>query len=575
MNTRRSGLGIGIGAAALAALCVSVTCRAQAYLDPAQIGTPPIDAWTTYHGDYSGRHYSPLQQINPGNVHLLSLAWQYRANTDPAHAISGGSVAQAAPIILGPGARAGGLIKSTPLLVNGVLYFSTPDNAWAIDAQDGREIWHFHWRTEGGEYIGNRGMAMYKGWLYFGTPDGHLVSLDAASGRERWHVRVAPVQQAYYVSAAPVVVKNHLIVGMSGDALDVPAWIESRDLQTGKLQWKWYVDPAAGTPAAATWPNDKARRNGGGATWQPVTYDPTLNLIYVPTGNPDPSYAPERRVGANLYTCSLVALDPDTGRMVWYYQTSPNDAWDFDSTQVPVLFDATFAGRPRQLVAQATRNGMFFLLDRRTGEHLLSARLAPSVNWSTGFNAQGQPVRNPAKLNQRGGALISPSNGGVQNWAPPTYLPETGLLYLNAAQGFDIHYAYAPPGAPAGELGHMAQAVGGYDLSLRAIDVTSGQARWIHAYAGSEWNPPRPHLVGGLLGTASGLVFSGAPAGGPGGFMVAYAAQSGRQLWHAVLPALVSNTPITYRLDGRQYVVFAANDTLYAYALPPSPQLDR
>jgi alcohol dehydrogenase (cytochrome c) len=215
-------------------------------------------------------------------------------------------------------------------------------------------------------------------------------------------------------------------------------------------------------------------------------------------------YHPELRKGDNLYSCSLVALNPDTGKMVWYFQTSPNEAWDFDSNQVPVLIDTTIDGRPRKVVAQANRNGTYYLFDRATGEHLVSALLAESVNWTPGFDKTGRPIRDPGKMYQRGGALISPSNGGIQNWVPPTYMPETGLLYFNAMQGFDIHYTYGDPDPVTGELGHQSQAVGGYDMSLRAIDVKTGKAKWIHRYAGSEWNPPPPHRVGGLLSTAGG-----------------------------------------------------------------------
>jgi acido-empty-quinoprotein group A len=546
--------------------CASLA-QSQAYLLPDDIGKPPIDSWTTYHGDYSGRHYSSLQQINHTSIKNLSFAWTYRANRSAQGANTGGSVETAVPVTLSPGAINGGLIKATPLMVNGVLYFSAPDHAWAVDARNGREIWHYFWRTAGGEYIGNRGMAMYKGWLYFGTPDGHLVSLDAATGRERWHKQIGSVNDNYFVSAAPMIVKDHLIVGLSGDSMDVPAWLESRDPDTGELQWKWFATPEPGSPDAKSWPNEAALHAGGGMTWQPVTYDPKLNLIYLTTGNPDPPYAPEKRAGDNLYTCSTVALDPDTGKMRWYYQTSPNEAWDFDSNQVGVLIDGVIRGKPRNLIAQATRNGMYFLLDRSNGEHLQSAQTAESVNWAMGFNDKGQPVRNPAKLNQNGGVLLSPSNGGIQNWTPPAFLPEAGLLYFNAMQGFDIHYSYGELDSGGGR-GHVAQAVGGYDLSLRALDVFSGKIRWIHRYAGSEWNPPRPNLIGGLLATAGNLVFSGAPAGGPGGFLVAFDPREGRALWHATLPAPLSNTPITYLMDGHQYLVFAANDTLYAFVQP-------
>jgi acido-empty-quinoprotein group A len=542
---------------------------AHAQLDMETLGQPPVDTWPTYHGDYTGQHYSTLKQIRQRNVRDLGLVWQYRLNKSEQGAIVGGAVETPVPIRLGPGALAGGQIKATPLFIDGVLYFSAPDHAWAVDARSGREVWHYFWKTSGGEYIGNRGMAMYGDWVYFGTPDGHLVSLEARTGRERWHVQIGDVRLNYYVSAAPVVVGDKLIVGVSGDALDVAGWVEARDPTTGDPIWKWFTTPRAGEPGADTWPSDFAREHGGGMAWQPVTYDPELDLIYVSVGNPNPMYAPEVRTGDNLYSCSVVAIDPNTGEMVWYYQTSSNEAWDFDGNQVPILVDAEIDGEMRKLVIQATRNGMYFLLDRATGEHIVSSVLAESVNWHTGFNANGQPIRNPQKLNQDGGALISPSNGGVQNWTPPAFLPATGLLYINAMQGFDVHYTYGEPDPVTGERGHRAQSVGGYDLSLRAIDITNGEAKWIHRYAGSEWDPPRPHLVGGLLATAGELVFSGAPAGGPrdGGFMVAYDPSNGRQLWHAILPARPSNTPITYMMDGRQYLVFAADDTLYAYAL--------
>ncbi len=542
--------------------------QAHAQLDTRLIGKPPVDTWPTFHGDYSGQHYSTLQQINQRNVKNLQQVWAYRLNTAPRGAIVGGTVDTPIAVQLGGGAINGGQMKATPLYVNETLYFSIPDHAWAVDARTGREIWHYYWKTSGGEYIGNRGMAMYGDWLYFGTPDGYLISLDAKTGKERWHKQVGDVRLNYFASPAPVVVKDKLLVGVAGDALDVPGWIEARNPETGEVIWKWFTTPGKGEPGANTWPSDYAREHGGGMTWQPVTYDPELNLIYLPTGNPNPVYVPEMRKGDNLYSCSIVAINPDTGKMVWYYQTSPNEAWDFDANQVPVLIDTTIEGRPRKVVAQATRNGMYFLLDRVTGEHIVSSQYAESVNWSLGFNAKGQPIRNPAKLDQNGGALISPSNGGVQNWVAPAYLPETGLLYLNAMQGFDIHYTFGTPDPVTGERGHQAQAVGGYDMSLRAIDIKTGKARWIHRYAGSEWNPPRPQLVGSLLATAGELVFAGAPAGGPGGFMVAYNPENGRQLWHATLPARVSNTPITYMMGGAQYFLFAADDTLYAYALP-------
>ena len=202
------------------------------------------------------------------------MSWLYRANTNTQGAISGGAVPEAVAYRLGPGALAGGLLKATPLAVNGVLYMSAPDHAWAIDAHSGREIWHFFWRTKGGDHIGNRGLGMYGNWLYFETPDGYVVSLDAATGKERWHKQIVDVRSEYFTTVAPVIVRNHLILGMGGDALDVPGWLESRDPETGEIQWKWYTTPRAGEPGADTWPDAYAMEHGGGMPWTPVTYDP-------------------------------------------------------------------------------------------------------------------------------------------------------------------------------------------------------------------------------------------------------------------------------------------------------------
>ena len=536
------------------------SCLAQAVLDPALLGKPPVDSWPTYHGDYSGRHYSTLNQISQSNVGRLGLAWLYRANINQQGAQTGGDVPEPIPFRLGPGALAGGLLKSTPLLVNGVLYFSAPDHAWAVDARNGREIWHFFWKTRGGEHIGNRGLGMYGHWLYLETPDGYIVCLDAESGKERWHKQIADMRSEYYATTSPIIIRNHVIVGLSGDALDVPAWLESRDPETGEIQWKWYTTPRAGEPGIETWPDPYAAQHGGGMTWQPVTYDPDLNLIYIGTGNPNPVYHGDLRKGDNLYTASIVAVNPDTGKMAWYFQSSPHDTHDWDATQVPVLFDMNINGRPRKLLAQASRNGFFFVLDRATGKNLVTSRYVESPNWFKGVDTRGEPVPDPEKESQVGGTLISPNNGGAANWTPPTYDPQTELFYLNTAQGYEIHYSFNTGGPPS-EAGHTSQAVGGIEASLRAIDPKTGKLRWVHKYAGSEWNPPRPEHLGGLLSTAGKLLFAGAP----GGFFVAYDPETGRQLWHAAFDKDLSNTPITYMLDGVQYILAAAGDTMYAF----------
>jgi alcohol dehydrogenase (cytochrome c) len=268
---------------------------AQRGLDPALLLRPPTDAWPTYNGDYSGRRFSTLTKINASNVNGLSLAWASRVS-------------------VATGTGAAPAIKSTPIQIDGVLYVTTPDHVWAIDARSGREIWHHAWQSSGGNHLANRGVAVYGEWLYFETPDDNLVSLNIKDGTERWHKPIADLNQFYYGSTAPVIVKNHVIAGVSGDDLDIPGYLESHDPVTGDLQWRWYTVPQKkGDPGMETWPNEDMARHGGGMTWQPITYDPELNLIYVTTGNPQPVIAHKNRPGANLFTGSIVALNPDTG----------------------------------------------------------------------------------------------------------------------------------------------------------------------------------------------------------------------------------------------------------------------
>jgi alcohol dehydrogenase (cytochrome c) len=536
-------------------------------LTRAQILNPPPDCWPSYHGDYSGRHFSPLTQINQSNVKNLTLAWVTRLSTSSAGAIIGGEGPEpvpggsSTPTIVGNGR---GDIKATPLIVNGMIYISNPDNAYAIDARTGKEIWHYFWRTRGGNHIGNRGMAMYGNWLYFETPDDYIISLDAATGKERWHKMIADVKAAYFSTPAPLVVGNHLIVGMGGDALDVPAWLESRDLETGDIQWKWFATPRPGEPGAETWPDAFSMERGGGMPWQTPTYDPDLDLLFVPTGNPQPVLIGDGRKGDDLWTASIVALNPNTGKMAWHFQASPHDTHDWDATQVPVLIDGTIGGQPRKLVAQASRNGMFFVLDRATGKNVLSKQFAESANWSLGFAANGSPVPNPLKEAQVGGALVSPNNGGAANWAPPSFNPRTGLFYVNVVQGFEEVYRTVQPGEKVSASGGASEhALGGLGARLQAIDYQTGVTKWAHPYPGTETSGPRPEAQGGILNTAGDVMF----AGGPSGHIIAYDPANGKILWHSGLASTLSNTPVTYMLDGRQYLAVAAGDLFYTFSL--------
>ena len=492
---------------------------------------PATDAWPSFNGDFTGRRFSPLTKINDKNVKNLSLAWSYR--------VTGQS---AAPI------------KATPLQVNGILYFSSPDHVWAIDARTGKEVWHFTWQGKGGNHIGNRGVGILNETVYVETPDCHLVALNIKDGKERWRQTICDLDLFYYASAAPIIIGNHVIVGVSGDDLDIPGYLQSHDPATGALQWRWYVVPQkAGDPGLETWPNLEMARHGGGMTWQPVTYDPELNSIFVTTGNPQPVVAYANRPGANLFTASIVALDPDTGKMKWYFQASPHDTHDWDATQTAVLIDGEFQGQPRKLIAQASRNGKFFLLDRTTGKALVSSDFV-TTNWSLGFDAQGQPIPNPAKDPQVDGSLVTPNQGGATNWPSPSFSPQTGLFYVSAAQAYSVWYIYDAGKNPMGWGGTDR---GGWSQNMvQAIDYKTGKIRWSHTWEGSG--------LSGLLSTAGNLLFSG---DGSSGNFVALNATTGDPLWRAGVRTSVSNGPITYTLDGLQYVVVAAGDTLWAFVL--------
>jgi acido-empty-quinoprotein group A len=507
--------------------------RAQG-LDPKALRDKPVDTWPTYNGDYSGRRFSPLKQINNSNVQNLSLAWAARFNPGTA-----GSVVQ---------------IKSTPLLVNGVLYFTSPNNVWAADVRTGAELWHYQYPANTGSTIGNRGVGMYENWLFFETPDSHLVSLDASTGKERWKVEIADPKLDYTSTVAPVIVGNHVLVGIGGDHLDNPGFLESRDPETGALQWKWWTTPRKGEPGIETWPDEYAAAHGTGQTWMPGTYDPELNLYYIGTGNPNPVMADKSRKGDNLYTCSIVAVNPDTGKLVWYYQVSPHDVHDWDAVETPVLVDGTIDGKPRKLLLQASRNGYFFVLDRTNGEHILTKPFIETLNWAKQINAKGQPVADPAKFPSTDGVLVSPASGGATNWPAPTFSPETGLFYVGSSRSFSMYYLTDTDERPEGWAG-LDNEAGEEKGALLALDYRTGDIKWRH-----DW--PSGSGVVALLSTAGDLLFTSNQKN-----FIAFDATAGKVLWHAGLTANPSAGPITYMLDGKQYVLVPAGDTLFAFRL--------
>jgi acido-empty-quinoprotein group A len=510
--------------------------------------------WPTYHGDYSGRHFSPLDQITRENIKHLSLAWVYRTHVSSSGAILGGDQNQ------GPESESarGSTIKSIPLMVDGVLYFSVPNHAYAVDAATGREIWHYIWRGRGA--IGNRGMAKWGHWLYFETPDNNLVSLEAVSGRERWHKVIVAPDQSNFSTVAPVVIGNHVITGTAGDSGKNSGWLEARDPETGDVQWRWYSTPRAGQPGIESWPNAQASGRGAGGPWQPPTYDPELHLIYVSTGNPAPVYIGEARPGANLWTSSIVALSLDTGKLVWYYQCSPHDTHDWDATEVPVLIDGNFKGHPRKLLATANRNGYFYLLDRETGRALLVKPFIPTANGYRGLDANNVLIPDPAKEPQLGGTLVSPSSDGAANYPAPSFDPETGLFYVNSTQSFSIYYANPDASTPDSSGLTREWHTGLFHSALLAVDYRTGLIKWRHDYAGTGfWSSTYP----GVLTTAGKLLLSGDPTND----FVARDPSTGQDLWHSGVGSQVTNSPQTYFLNNRQYITVAAGDQLFSFSL--------
>ena len=498
-------------------------------LDPGAFLKPPSDTWPTYNGDYSGRRYSTLTQVNKSNVASLTLAWAFQTHSTT--------------------------LKSTPLEVNGVLYFTTPDNVWAIDARTGRPIWHFN-RPSQGDHVGHRGVAMYKDRLYFGTPDAHLICLNARDGKQIWDVEVADVQFGYYISLAPLIVKGRVIVGTSGDQADIPHFLEALDPENGKVIWRWDSLPKPGAPGSETWPDEDALAHGGGPTWMTGTYDPDLNIIYWGTGNPHPVLAGVGREGANLYTCSIVALNADTGKLVWYYQPSPHDTHDWDAVETPVLFDADFQGRTRKLLAQASRNGYFFLLDRTTGEHLLTAPFV-RTDWASGLDSNGQPISTRAKEPQLDGSLVAAYEEGATNWMAPSFDPDTKLFYVNAQEGFTLYYLTLNANKkPEGHQGGAASPLWSRAL-LVAIDYRTGKIRWTKEQGEGAAHP-------GILTTAGHLLITGDVSGN----LLVLDPEDGRTLWHIYAGGLLGSSPMTYELEGRQYILTAVDSVVYAWALP-------
>jgi alcohol dehydrogenase (cytochrome c) len=486
---------------------------------------PPADSWLTFHGNYSGQRHANLGEITPENVGQLQQIWRFQTGQNQQ-------------------------IKASPIVANGILYVTTPDNIWAADVRTGRELWHYQNPPNNAFHIGHRGAAIYKDSVYLTTPDCHLVALNAKDGKVKWDVVIADSNKGYWSTNAPLVVAtktgSHVLVGVSGDFDNLAGQLKSIDAETGKTQWIFYSTP----PPGGKHPNSGGAT--GGQMWTTGTYDPDLNLVYVGTGNPTPVLNGEVRPGDNPWTCSILAIHPDTGKLAWGFQASPHDTHDWDANEVPVLVDAQFNGKPRKMLMQASRNGYFFVLDRTNGKSLLTAPFA-TVNWAKGIDSEGRPIPDPAKYPAKDGILVAPNESGATNFRPPSFDPKTGLFIVSAQDGYGIYFFKSEHGTYGWAGADYAVAGKAF---LRAIDYQTGKIVWNHPIGDGAG-------TAGVLTTETGLTFSGDVTGN----VMALRTTDGATLWHQNIGRM-GNGPIAYELDGREYIVVGGGGSLYAFALP-------
>jgi alcohol dehydrogenase (cytochrome c) len=508
--------------------------------DPAQ--------WLMFGGDYTSRRNSPLTQLTPRNVSQLTPQWLFQT----------------------PAPAPGRGFESTPVVLDGVMYVTGNFNhAWALDARTGRQIWHYQ-RTLPDRLrvccgMVNRGPAVLGDKLYMGTLDAHLVALDRKTGNVVWDATVEEPKNGYSVTLAPLVVKNKVIVGVSGGDYATRGFIDAYDAETGTRVWRFYTIPGAGEPGSETWPGVEPMLRGGGAVWTTGAYDPALNLVYYGTGNPNPDYYGDDRKGDNLYTCSLLAIDADTGKLKWHYQFTPHDIHDWDSTQVPVLGDIVIGGQPRKVVMLANRNGFFYVLDRESGRLLLGKPFT-GTKWAREIGPDGRPIV-LEDVGTRENCL--PDQRGGTNFMPPSFDPVRRLFFVTARETCVTWVSTKPETitlgepTPSGGARHFQDGAQQYS-ALRAIDPATGEMRWEHRFRGYP-SEITLDLSGGAMSTASGLVFSG----DNDGYLYAFDSASGKELWRFQTGAPVWGVaPITYMLDGVQWVVVPSGVTLTAFALP-------
>ena len=510
--------------------------------------------WLSYSGTVFNQRHSLLTQITPANVKNLELQWVWQA-------------------------RSLEKFEATALAVDGVLYtLQGPPvqgtyQVVALDAVTGRPFWTLEYNPaiEARPCCGRvtRGLAILGDRLFMGTIDAHLLAIDARTGGILWNIEAAKLGEKttdkYAITHAPLIVKDKVIVGMAGGDLGVRGYIAAFDAKTGKELWRFYTIPGPGEKGNDTWSGD-SWKTGGAGVWNSGAYDPDTNLVYFGTGNPAPDWDGRSRLGANLYSDSVVALDVDTGTLKWHYQFTPHDEVDYDSAQVPILVDMEWQGRPWKVMLWANRNGLAYVLDRQTGEFLLGKPYV-RVNWMERFDKNSRPQRVPGKVPTKEGELIMPTVLGATNWAPPSYSPRTGLFYVSAWENtgtMAVEGQFPRANGVAGTGGTpMGQATLTPNLKkdedgfgvIRALDPKTLDKKWEFKMNDITW--------GGVLTTASDLLFSG----GKEGYFFALDARTGSLLWKASLGGQINSGPMSYSVNGKQYVTVAAGNALFAFAL--------
>lgn len=496
---------------------------------------PNPSNWLTYSGAYDSQRHSGLQQIHTGNVKSIVPKWIYHV----------------------PGATR---LETVPLIVNGIMYISQPNEVYAIDAQAGRLIWEYH-HEPALERGPNRGVAVYGNRVYLSTPDAQLLALDARSGSLLWKIKLAEARDGYWSPGAPLALKDKVIVGIAPGDYGLNGWLDAYDPSTGERLWRWNVIPQPGEPGAETWAGD-SWKTGGGDTWLTGSYDPELNLLYWGTGNPAPDFNGDMRKGDNLYTDSMIALNPDTGKVKWHFQFTPHDVHDWDAVEIPILVDAPIKGVTRKLLVQANRNGFYYVLDRMTGQYITGIPFVNQLNWATGLTPEGRPIRVPGIVPSLGGTKTCPATAGATNWMSPAYSPDTKLFYVVAQEGCGINTksmdTFRPGGFPFMATGYVESAEEPWQMHVRALEVATGKLVWDYPQIGSK------RYGAGLLSTAGGLLF----AGDDQGQLTALEARTGKALWHFNTGQQISASPIAYSFKGRDYVAIAAGSNVVAFGLP-------